>query len=42
MSDFDSRHYGYTRLSDLVAATGAFEVQRKYQHVRIRSKKEEG
>jgi hypothetical protein len=43
MPDFDSRNYGYTRLSDLVAATGAFEVQRKDQHVRIRSKlKEEG
>ena len=36
MPDFDSRNYGYARLSDLVSATGAFEVQRKDQHIRIR------
>jgi uncharacterized LabA/DUF88 family protein len=27
--DFDSRHYGYSKLSALVEATKAFEVQRK-------------
>jgi len=42
MPDFDSRNYGYTRLSDLVAATGAFEVLRKDQHVRIRIKPRDG
>lgn len=38
MPDFDSRNYGYARLSDLVSAIGLFEVVRKDQHVRIRPK----
>ena len=38
MPDFDSRNYGYARLSDLIAAIGLFEVVRKEQHVQIRSK----
>lgn len=38
MPDFDSRNYGYARLSDLIAAIGVFEVVRKDQHVRIRLK----
>jgi uncharacterized LabA/DUF88 family protein len=38
MPDFDPRIHGYARLSDLVRAIDAFEVQRKDQHVQIRTK----
>lgn len=36
MPDFDSRNYGYARLSDLIKATELFEVVRKEQHVQVR------
>jgi uncharacterized LabA/DUF88 family protein len=42
MPDFDSRNYGYARLSDLIAAIGLFEVVRKEQHVQIRPKQKKG
>ncbi|QJE96388.1 NYN domain-containing protein [Luteolibacter luteus] len=38
MPDFDPRIHGYARLSDLVRAIDAFEVQRKDQHIQIRTK----
>lgn len=38
MPDFDPRIYGHTRLSELVKAIDVFEVQRKDQHIQIRSK----
>ena len=38
MPDFDSRNYGYARLSDLVKAISAFEVLRKDQHILVRAK----
>ena len=38
MPDFDSRNYGYARLSDLVTAIGLFEVKRNDKHVQIRPK----
>jgi uncharacterized LabA/DUF88 family protein len=38
MPDFDSRNYGYARLSDLVTAIGLFEVKRNEKHVQIRPK----
>jgi hypothetical protein len=38
-SDFDSRTYGYRKLSDLVRKTGAFDVeQAKGRAMRIRAK----
>ncbi len=38
MPDFDSRNYGYARLSDLVKAINIFEVLRKDQHILVRAK----
>ncbi len=38
MPDFDSRNYGYARLSDLIKAIDVFEVQRKDQHILVRPK----
>jgi len=38
MPEFDSRVYGYARLSDLVRAIDALEVQRKDQHIQVRIK----
>jgi len=35
-SEFDSRTFGHTKLSDLVEATGRFETNRAGQHVRLR------
>ncbi len=34
--DFDSRNYGYSKLSDLLEALKAFEVKRQDQIVRVR------
>lgn len=42
MPDFDSRNYGYARLSDLVEALDLFEVVRKEQHVQVRPKPKKG
>jgi hypothetical protein len=36
MPDFDSRNYGYARLSDLVKAIGIFDVQKTDKHVLIK------
>jgi uncharacterized LabA/DUF88 family protein len=41
MPEFDSRNYGYAKLSDLVKAIDLFEVVRKEQHVQIRLKTRE-
>ncbi|MCW1923777.1 NYN domain-containing protein [Luteolibacter arcticus] len=38
MPDFDSRNYGYGKLSDLLEAIGLFELSRKDKHVQIRVK----
>ncbi len=38
MPDFDSRNYGYARLSDLIKAIDVFQVERKGQHVEVRPK----
>jgi uncharacterized LabA/DUF88 family protein len=38
MPDFDSRNYGYGKLSDLLEAIGLFELSRKDKHVQIRRK----
>lgn len=38
MPDFDSRNYGYGKLSDLLEAIGVFELSRKDKHVLIRRK----
>ena len=38
MPDFDSRNYGYAKLSDLLDAFGLFELSRKDKHVQIRLK----
>jgi uncharacterized LabA/DUF88 family protein len=38
MPDFDSRNYGYGKLSDLLEAIGVFELSRKDKHVLIRQK----
>lgn len=35
-SDFDSRNYGYAKLSDLMAAVGLFEVERRGGHIHVR------
>ena len=42
MPDFDSRNYGYARLSDLIKAIDLFEVVRKDQHVQVRPKPKKG
>lgn len=34
--DFDSRNYGYSKLSDLLAASGQFEVKRLDKIVSVR------
>jgi uncharacterized LabA/DUF88 family protein len=36
---FDSRNYGYRKLSDLIEATGLFEAQKSGQSLSIRAKK---
>jgi uncharacterized LabA/DUF88 family protein len=36
---FDSRNYGYRKLSDLIEATGLFEVQKNGQSLSVRAKK---
>jgi len=38
-ASFDPRNYGYPKLSDLVEATGLFEVKRQNQSVLIRDKR---
>ena len=38
-SEFDTRTFGQGKLSDLVEATGRFELNREGQHVRLRPKK---
>lgn len=35
-NDFDSRNYGYAKLSELIAAIGLFEVERREKHVYIK------
>jgi hypothetical protein len=37
--EFDTRTFGHAKLSDLVEATGRFEIDRSGQHVRMRPKK---
>ncbi|MGV8941176.1 MAG: NYN domain-containing protein [Lysobacter sp.] len=37
-ASFDSRNYGYRKLSDLIEATGVFEVRRDEQTVLVREK----
>jgi len=37
-ASFDSRNYGYRKLSDLIEATGLFDVQRDEQSIRVREK----
>jgi hypothetical protein len=37
-SEFDTRTFGHGKLSDLVEATGRFEIDRSGQHVRLRPK----
>ena len=36
--EFDTRTFGHAKLSDLVEATGRFEINRNGQHVRLRPK----
>ena len=36
--EFDTRTFGHAKLSDLVEATGRFEINRAAQHVRLRPK----
>ena len=36
--EFDTRTFGHAKLSDLVEATGRFEINRTGQHVRLRPK----
>jgi NYN domain/OST-HTH/LOTUS domain len=38
-SEFDTRTFGHSKLSDLVEATGRFETNRSGQHVRLRPKR---
>jgi uncharacterized LabA/DUF88 family protein len=38
MPEFDSRNYGYAKLSDLITAIDLFDVSRKEQHVQVRPK----
>jgi uncharacterized LabA/DUF88 family protein len=37
-SEFDTRTFGHSKLSDLVEATGRFEIDRSTQHLRLRPK----
>jgi uncharacterized LabA/DUF88 family protein len=37
-SEFDTRTFGHGKLSDLIEATGRFEINRNGQHVRLRPK----
>jgi len=37
-ASFDSRNYGYRKLSDLIEATGVFELRRDEQVIRVREK----
>jgi hypothetical protein len=42
-SDFDVRTYGFSKLSDLVRKTGAFDVEKiEGGHTRVRAKPSEG
>jgi hypothetical protein len=42
-SDFDTRSYGHSKLSDLVRKTGAFDVEKiDGSHTRIRAKPASG
>lgn len=34
--EFDSRNYGYSKLSSLIEAIGLFEIDRTEKHLRIR------
>jgi len=38
-ASFDSRNYGYRKFSDLIEATGLFEVKRQNQIMLIRDKR---
>jgi uncharacterized LabA/DUF88 family protein len=38
-ASFDSRNYGYSKLSDLFAACGLFETSRRNGHIYVRDKK---
>ena len=38
-SEFDTRTFGHAKLSDLVEATGRFEIDRTGPHVRLRPKR---
>ncbi|HEX6246407.1 MAG TPA: NYN domain-containing protein [Nocardioidaceae bacterium] len=38
-ASFDARNYGYRKLSDLIEATGLFEVRRRDQFVLVRDKR---
>jgi uncharacterized protein (TIGR00288 family) len=38
-ASFDSRNYGYTKLSDLIASSGLFEVRKQDKAIYIRDKK---
>ncbi len=37
--EFDTRTFGHSKLSDLVEATGRFDINRSGQHVRLRPKR---
>ena len=37
--EFDTRTFGQAKLSDLVEATGRFEINREGPHVRLRPKR---
>jgi hypothetical protein len=38
-SEFDTRTFGHAKLSDLVNATGRFDIDRTGPHVRLRPKR---
>ncbi len=42
MPEFDSRNYGYSKLSDLIAAIDLFDILKKDQHIQIRPKTGKG
>lgn len=42
MPEFDSRNYGYVKLSDLLEAMDLFEINRKDKHFKIRPKPKKG
>jgi hypothetical protein len=39
-ASFDSRNYGYAKLSTLVEATGLFETQRRQNGVYVKDKRD--